>query len=75
MHEGGGAKAIEAQHKKGRLTARERIALLLDPKTDFFELGVYAAYRNVPGMGRSSGGGRSYRAGARRGTAGDDYRQ
>ena len=40
----GGAKAIEAQHKKGRLTARERIAKLIDPETDFFELGLYAAY-------------------------------
>src|ERR1700719_2847439 len=40
----GGAKAIEAQHKKGRLTARERIAKLIDPKTEFFELGVYASY-------------------------------
>jgi 3-methylcrotonyl-CoA carboxylase beta subunit len=40
----GGAKAIEAQHKKGRLTARERIAKLIDPKTEFFELGLYAAY-------------------------------
>jgi 3-methylcrotonyl-CoA carboxylase beta subunit len=40
----GGAKAIEAQHKKGRLTARERIAKLIDSKTDFFELGLYAAY-------------------------------
>ena len=45
IHEGGGPSAIEAQHKKGRLTARERIARLLDPKTDFFELGVYAAYQ------------------------------
>jgi acetyl-CoA carboxylase carboxyltransferase component len=44
IREGGGAKAIEAQHKKGRLTARERIALLLDPGTDFFELGAYAAF-------------------------------
>ena len=40
----GGAKAIEAQHKKGRLTARERIAKLIDAKTEFFELGLYAAY-------------------------------
>jgi 3-methylcrotonyl-CoA carboxylase beta subunit len=44
LHEGGGAKAIEAQHKKGRMTARERIARLVDPKTEFFELGIYAAY-------------------------------
>jgi 3-methylcrotonyl-CoA carboxylase beta subunit len=44
IHEGGGAKAIESQHKKGRLTARERIAKLIDPGTSFFELGLYAAY-------------------------------
>jgi len=42
--EGGGMKAIESQHAKGRLTARERIALLLDQDADFFELGVYAAH-------------------------------
>ena len=44
LREGGGAKAVDAQHKKGRLTARERIALLLDPGTELFELGIYAAY-------------------------------
>ncbi len=43
IREGGGPKAIEAQHAKGRLTARERLSLLLDPGT-FFELGIYAAY-------------------------------
>ena len=42
--QGGGDKAIESQHKKGRLTARERIALLIDPGTEFFELGGYAAW-------------------------------
>src|SRR6201988_4452128 len=41
--EGGGGKAIENQHAKGRLTARERIGLLADPGT-FFELGQYAAH-------------------------------
>ncbi len=44
IREGGGAKAIEAQHKKGRLTARERIAKLIDPRSAFFELGIYAAH-------------------------------
>jgi 3-methylcrotonyl-CoA carboxylase beta subunit len=44
IREGGGAKAIEAQHAKKRLTARERIALLLDPGTDLFELGLFAAF-------------------------------
>ncbi len=43
IREGGGAKAIESQHTKGRLTARERIQLLADPTT-FFELGSYAAF-------------------------------
>ena len=42
IREGGGAKAIESQHNKKRLTARERIELLVDPGT-FFELGVFAA--------------------------------
>src|SRR5579871_715724 len=41
--EGGGSRAIENQHSKGRLTARERIGLLADPGS-FFELGVYAAH-------------------------------
>src|SRR5712672_3064693 len=41
--EGGGDKAIENQHNKGRLTARERIELLVEPGT-FFELGLYAAH-------------------------------
>ena len=31
IQEGGGARAIERQHAKGRLTARERIEKLLDP--------------------------------------------
>src|SRR5271168_2281680 len=43
ISEGGGAKAIENQHGKGRLTARERIELLIDAGT-FFELGIYAAH-------------------------------
>jgi 3-methylcrotonyl-CoA carboxylase beta subunit len=43
ISEGGGAKTIENQHSKGRLTARERIELLVDPGT-FFELGIYAAH-------------------------------
>jgi acetyl-CoA carboxylase carboxyltransferase component len=43
IREGGGTKAIENQHSKTRLTARERIHLLADPGT-FFELGAYAAH-------------------------------
>src|ERR1051326_7670853 len=44
IRQGGGAKAIESQHNKKRLTARERLALLLDPGTELFELGIYAAH-------------------------------
>lgn len=44
LRQGGGAKAIEAQHAKGRLTVRERLDLLLDPGTEFMELGLYAAH-------------------------------
>jgi 3-methylcrotonyl-CoA carboxylase beta subunit len=42
--QGGGAKAMDSQHKKGRLTARERIAKLIDADSHFFELGLYAAH-------------------------------
>src|SRR2546427_1300808 len=41
--EGGGAKAVESQHDKGRKTARERIDLLVDAGS-FFELGLFAAH-------------------------------
>ena len=44
IRQGGGAKAIEAQHGKKRLTARERLALLLDPGEEFLELGLFAAF-------------------------------
>jgi 3-methylcrotonyl-CoA carboxylase beta subunit len=44
IRQGGGEKAIAAQHKKGRMLARERIALLIDPGTEFFELGSFAAW-------------------------------
>ncbi len=61
---GGGAKAAEAQHAKGRLTARERLALLLDQGAPFLELGLWAAhgmyaeYGGAPGAGVVTGIGR-----------------
>jgi 3-methylcrotonyl-CoA carboxylase beta subunit len=54
--EGGGEKAIQSQHKKGRMTARERIALLADHDS-FFELGVYAAYGMYEDWGGAPGAG------------------
>jgi 3-methylcrotonyl-CoA carboxylase beta subunit len=44
LRQGGGAKAVDAQHAKGRLTARERIAKLVDDGTQLFELGTFAAF-------------------------------
>jgi acetyl-CoA carboxylase carboxyltransferase component len=44
IREGGGAKAIESQHAKKRLTARERLALLLDEGEELFELSLFAAF-------------------------------
>lgn len=43
-HLGGGTERIEAQHKKGRLTARERIDLLLD-KGSFREVDAFIVHR------------------------------
>jgi acetyl-CoA carboxylase carboxyltransferase component len=61
IRQGGGAKAIEAQHKKKRLTVRERLELLLDPGTEFHELSIYAAhgmyaeYGGAPAAGTITG--------------------
>ena len=41
---GGGKEAIARQHKKERLTARERLAELIDEGTTLFELGLWAAW-------------------------------
>jgi 3-methylcrotonyl-CoA carboxylase beta subunit len=54
---GGGTKAIDSQHKKNRLTGRERIKRLVDPGSHFFELGIYAAYEMYEEWGGSPGAG------------------
>jgi acetyl-CoA carboxylase carboxyltransferase component len=49
---GGGEKKIAEQHKKGKLTARERIAYLTDKGTEFLEVGLFAGknmYKEVGG--------------------------
>src|SRR5215475_3188622 len=43
---GGGQKRIEAQHKRGKLTARERIELLLD-KGSFEEFDMFVEHRSA----------------------------
>lgn len=64
---GGGERAIERQHKKGRLTARERIGKLLDDDSYWLEVGRWAAFEMysewggtnsasvVTGLGKISG--------------------
>ena len=42
--QGGGQQRIDAQHEKGKLTARERIEVLLDPDS-FEEYGLYVEHR------------------------------
>ncbi len=54
---GGGAKAAEAQHAKGRLTVRERLKLLLDEDTELLELGLWAAYDMYADYGGAPGAG------------------
>src|ERR1043165_1351606 len=44
--QGGGKKRIEAQHQKGKLTARERVQLLMDDGT-FEETGMLVTHRSV----------------------------
>jgi acetyl-CoA carboxylase carboxyltransferase component len=56
IREGGGQKAIEIQHSKGRLTARERIHLLVDAGV-FFEIGSYAAFGMYEEWGGAPGAG------------------
>src|SRR5687767_11846130 len=57
LRAGGGDAAIDRQHQKGRLTARERIAHLLDADSPALELGLwvahgmYAEYGGAPAAG------------------------
>jgi 3-methylcrotonyl-CoA carboxylase beta subunit len=52
IYEGGGKKRIDKLHEQGKLSARERIDLLLDPNTKRFEVGAIAGY----GMYKEHGG-------------------
>lgn len=54
---GGGRKAIEKQKEKNKLTARERIAYLIDAEETFFELGAFAGYEMYEEQGGCPAGG------------------
>ena len=55
--DGGGKSAIEKQHQKNKLTARERIEYLIDANTSFFELGSFAGYQMYTEYGGCPAGG------------------
>ena len=57
LRKGGGEKAIQKQHAKGRLTARERLRGILDEGTPFHELGLFAAYGMYEEWGGAPAGG------------------
>ena len=52
IYYGGGAKKIEKQHKKGKMTARERVNYLIDKGSHFLEIGAFAG----DGMYKEYGG-------------------
>ncbi|MAB66874.1 MAG: methylcrotonoyl-CoA carboxylase [Bacteroidetes bacterium] len=54
---GGGQKRIDKEHAKGKLTARERIELLIDNESEFYELGLWAGYEMYEEVGGCPGGG------------------
>ncbi len=57
LREGGGPAAVERQHQKGRLTARERLANLIDPDTGLLELGLWAGFGMYDDWGGAPGAG------------------
>ncbi len=54
---GGGQKKLDKQKAKGKLTARERIQHLIDPDSDFLELGAFAGYEMYEEYGGCPAGG------------------
>ncbi len=57
IKQGGGKKAIEKQHERNKLTARERIAYLCDKDTDFIEIGAFAGFDMYEEQGGCPAGG------------------
>jgi 3-methylcrotonyl-CoA carboxylase beta subunit len=55
LRQGGGAARIERQHRAGKMTARERVAALLDPGECFLEVGLLIAYDRYDGQAPAAG--------------------
>lgn len=54
---GGGQKKIDKEHSQGKLTARERIKMLIDEKSNFMEIGAFAGYQMYEEYGGCPSGG------------------
>src|ERR1700680_894449 len=52
---GGGTKKIEKQHSEGKLTARERVAKLIDPGHLFLETGLLITHDKYDGQAPAAG--------------------
>jgi 3-methylcrotonyl-CoA carboxylase beta subunit len=55
LRQGGGPAKVEKQHRDGKLTARERIAKLIDPGSMFLEIGLLVAYDLYDGHAPAAG--------------------
>ena len=55
LEQGGGPERIRRQHEQGKLTARERVAALLDPAAEWFEVGLLVAYDQYDGQAPAAG--------------------
>jgi 3-methylcrotonyl-CoA carboxylase beta subunit len=55
IREGGGPARIEKQHRAGKMTARERVAALLDEGSGFLEVGLLIAYDRYDGQAPAAG--------------------
>jgi acetyl-CoA carboxylase carboxyltransferase component len=55
LRQGGGPDKTQRQHEQGKLTARERLALLLDPGAPSVEVGLFVAYDQYGGQAAGAG--------------------
>ncbi|MCS6953638.1 MAG: acyl-CoA carboxylase subunit beta [Bryobacteraceae bacterium] len=55
LRAGGGPTKVEKQHREGKLTARERVARLLDPGSRFLEIGLLVAWDKYEGQAPGAG--------------------
>jgi acetyl-CoA carboxylase carboxyltransferase component len=57
VEQGGGQRAVDRAHKRGKMTARERIVALCDEGTAFYEVGTFAGWEMYEDEGGCPSGG------------------